>query len=194
MKFPRTPHLPGSRGTDDDIHVQYSYAGEVVATEKMDGSNIMMNSDKFITRSGKTSRADWTYPMWNIFYQVKDSIPAGYWLAGEFLHWQKTVRYENLPHAFIVFGVMKGNKCLAWDDVVDMASNCGLPTVRVIARGNPQQVISAAKNEWREGQEGFVVRPVAAFSLPHYQENVAKWVNGDHVATATNNGINHIVS
>lgn len=27
MKFPRTPHLPGSKGTSDDLHMNYHYNG-----------------------------------------------------------------------------------------------------------------------------------------------------------------------
>lgn len=37
-KFPRTPHLKGSKGTPDDIFKDNcSYKGLMIATEKMDG-------------------------------------------------------------------------------------------------------------------------------------------------------------
>lgn len=191
MKFPRTPHIPGSRGTEDDLYSEYSYDGAVVITEKMDGSNIMMNKSKFITRSGKMSGADWVYPIRNLHFEVGYKIPEGYWLAGEFLYWRKSVEYENLPSIYMVFGAMKGNTCLAWDEVNALAADCGLPVAPVITENDdPAVAIADALRSHQKGMEGFVIRPQESFPLPRYQEYVAKWVNSDHVAVATNNGVN----
>lgn len=194
MKFPRTPHLPGSKATPDDLHADYTYDGPVVVTEKMDGSNIMMNQEKFITRKGSTSTADWTYPVRNFHYAVAQSIPKGIWIAGEFLYWRKAIGYDNLESPFLMFGAMKGNKCLSWTEVENLSAVTGIPTVRIIARGVlASDGISQGRNFLHaqgESTEGFVIRPTDSFQLPHYGEFVAKFVGPHHNPIAANNGIN----
>ena len=52
FKFPRTPHMKGSKGTDDDVFKNhYRYNGLVIATEKMDGSNISLGKETWFTRA-----------------------------------------------------------------------------------------------------------------------------------------------
>lgn len=195
MKFPRTPHIPGSSGTDDDIHAEYTYPGTVIATEKMDGSNIMMNNKKFITRKGETSTAEWTYPIRNLHYQIMHLIPDGVWLAGEFVYWRKNTPYENLPGAYLVFGAVEDGTCLSWNQVKEIAEQCGLPLVNTIGEpGTADQVINNALNHMNGTQEGFVIRPADSFPLNEYKEHVGKWVKPDHNPVAGNNGTNGIVT
>ena len=46
VKYPRTPHLFGSRGTDDDKHLddaesaRFLADGSLIAEEKLDGTNV----------------------------------------------------------------------------------------------------------------------------------------------------------
>ena len=46
VKYPRTPHLFGSRGTDDDKHMgeaeshRFISDGSLVVEEKLDGTNV----------------------------------------------------------------------------------------------------------------------------------------------------------
>lgn len=193
MKFPRTPHIPGSKGTEDDVYQDYTYDGEVIATEKMDGSNIMMNSKKFITRSGKNGShaGDWVWPARNVHQEISQRIPKGYWLAGELVHWRKGVPYDNLPGPYMVFGAMKGNTCLCWDDVVALSEDCGVPTVPVIGSpGHYTEVIENCLDFIDGSQEGFVIRPTGEFSLPHYGDFVSKWVHPNHECIATSVGVN----
>lgn len=195
MKFPRTPHLPGSRGTTDDLHTTYTYPGPVVLTEKLDGSNIMMNNKKFITRKGSTSSATWTWPMREIHQLHSTMIPEGHWIAGEFLYWTKTIPYNNLPYPYIAFGAIKGNKVLPFQEAQDLAAHARLPFARVIetfdnglpANFSPEQYL-------QEGTEGFVIRPLESFPLPRYGEYVAKFVRSDFVSTATSQGTNTFLS
>lgn len=196
VKFPRTPHIPGSRGTSDDIYQPYTYDGEVIATEKMDGSNIMMNSKKFITRSGKSGfdGGEWVWPANNVHIEIAQRIPHGYWIAGELLYWRKGTSYENLPGPYMVFGAMKGNTCLAWDDVLSLAEECGLPVVPVIGSpGHHTKVIGHCMDIMDGSQEGFVIRPTEAFPLPHYGDFASKWVHPNHTSVATNNGVNGVL-
>lgn len=199
MKFPRTPHLPGSKSTPDDIHHMLGrdgnlkLKGDYIATEKMDGSNIMMNSSKFITRKGATSSADWTYPARTIQQTIGHLIPKGVWLAGELVTWRKGIAYDALPGDYIIFGAIKGNDVLAWDDVLEIAANCGLPTVNVLAGPDTaDNVFKKSLSLMNESIEGFVIRPTANFQLPHYANHVAKYVGAHHVGVATANGRNNL--
>lgn len=197
MKFPRTPHLPGSKATADDVWANFTPSGRYIATEKMDGSNIMMNNKKFITRKGGVSSADWTFPARLVHQNIAHLIPQGHWIAGELLTWRKSIAYENLPGDFVVFGVIKGNTVLPWDDVERIASDCGLPLVRVLS--GPESFESVVQEARRsmdsagDSMEGFVVRPAESFSLPHYAKHVAKFVGSHHEAIATSNGKNGVV-
>lgn len=194
MKFPRTPHIPGSRGTDDDIYAPYTYDGTVIATEKLDGSNIMMNNKKFITRKGSTSNAEWTWPMRMIHQAAAKDIPDGYWLAGEFVYWRKSIAYENLPGPYVVFGAMKGNACQPWDVVCDLASAAGLPTVDVLGGpGSYMDVVAQSLNRLNGYKEGFVIRPVDGFSLPKYGDYVSKFVIDEFESVAGHDGVNGLI-
>ena len=191
MKFPRTPHLPGSKGTDDDIMLDSFYiGGEVVATEKMDGSNITLTSDAFYTRSGNTPNTDWTVPARKIWEKVFWQIPDTMQVSGELLTWRKSIPYENLPAEFLVFSVVEDGIVMNWDDTVEIASSLGLLPVPVIAQGAFDEVVSSAKSSMHEGMEGFVVRPSQDFPFSKYGENVAKFVGEHHTPVAGNNGRN----
>lgn len=191
MKFPRTPHLPGSRGTEDDLFSEYSYKGPVVLTEKLDGSNVMINSQEFITRKGSTSNAPWTWPMREIQALHSPFIPKGFWIAGEFLYWQKTVEYKDLPYPYLAFGGVKGNKVLSFEDSQDLAKKAHLPFVKVLEtfpEGLPKDF---KPQDYLEGNsEGFVVRPLESFPLPKYGDFVSKFVRSDFQGTAGSEGMN----
>lgn len=191
MKFPRTPHLPGSKGTDDDIMLDSFFLdGEVVSTEKMDGSNITLAHNTFYTRSGNTPNLDWTVPVRKIWEQVFWQLPETMLVSGELLTWRKSIAYENLPAEFLVFSVIDKGVVLSWEDTQDVASSLDLSPVPTISRGNLKEVLNFSKSKMHEGMEGFVVRPAGEFPFSEYGSFVAKFVGPHHVPVATNNGRN----
>lgn len=191
LKFPRTPHLPGSKGTDDDIMLDSFFLdGEVVSTEKMDGSNITLAHDAFYTRSGNTPNLDWTVPARKVWEQVFWQLPESMMISGELLTWRKSIAYENLPAEFIVFSVIEDGVVLSWDDTVDIASSLGLVTVPVISRGDFGTVLEESMSKMHEGMEGFVIRPCDEFLFAEYSDTVAKFVGAHHSPVAGNNGKN----
>lgn len=194
MKFPRTPHLPGSKGTDDDIMLDsFHLDGDVVSTEKMDGSNVTLASDAFYTRSGNTPNMEWTVPARKIWEQVFWQLPDSMQVAGELLTWRKSIAYESLPAEFLVFSVIDEGEVLGWDDTIEIADSLGLCTVPLIARGAFSDVVALSKASMHEGKEGFVIRPAQTFSFVEYGENVAKFVGAHHNPVAGNNGRNTFV-
>ena len=195
MKFPRTPHIPGSHGTSDDLMLSsFSLESEVIATEKMDGSNIMMNNQKFVTRKGETSYADWTYPARKVWENIFYTIPDGYWIAGELLTWRKCIAYDNLPGDFLAFSVIKDNMILDWDSAEKIINLVGLPLVPVIARGDYDSVHKKCHEWMNDTHEGFVIRSTGSFDIENYGDHVAKFVGDHHTPVEFNNGKNTIVT
>lgn len=192
MKFPRTPHLPGSKATNDDIFATPEHTDTTiyVATEKMDGSNIMMDSHGFGTRNGEPSSAEWVYPARNIWFHCGHLIPEGVTLAGELLTWRKSIAYESLPGEYMIFGAVRDGECLSWSEVCDIADCVGLPIVKEFARGTFDEVVEQSKKLITPKIEGFVVRPVDAFPFTEYAKHVSKFVGAHHNPVAGNNGRN----
>lgn len=197
MKFPRTPHLPGSKATEDDIFNTFDKelieTGEFVATEKMDGSNITMDAFGAYSRSGSTPKDDWFYPARMLHANIAHNIDNGITIAGELLTWRKSIAYDNLTSDFIMFSVMDGSTVLSWDEVVEYAELLELEIVRTIARGSFDEVVESAKKTlYNAGDtmEGFVVRNVDGFDIANYGDNVCKFVGEWHNPVATNNGRN----
>ena len=164
--------------------------GEVVSTEKMDGSNITLAHDAFYTRSGNTPNLDWTVPARKVWEQVFWQLPESLMISGELLTWRKSIAYENLPAEFIVFSVIEDGVVLSWDDTVDIASSLGLVTVPVISRGDFGSVLEESMSKMHEGMEGFVIRPCGQFLFTEYSGTVAKFVGAHHSPVAGNNGKN----
>ncbi len=91
VKYPRTPHLPGSPGRTADDRVWTStapFAGrEVVVTEKMDGENTTIHRDGFHARTTNTgNRHPSRHIIGSVFRDVGHRIPEGDRLCGENLY------------------------------------------------------------------------------------------------------------
>lgn len=196
-KFPRTPHLPGSTATSDDIFARLDAfnADTFVATEKMDGSNIMITNKGAFARNGQPSSADWFYPARDIYNQVGYQLDDNMILVGELLTWRKCIPYEDLAGEFMVFSIIDGDTVMSWDDVVSFAQLLKLPVVPTIASGAIEQVIPKAQAVVEASQgamEGFVMRNRDAFLVDDYASNVAKFVGSWHTPVAGNVGRNGI--
>lgn len=197
MKFPRTPHIPGSTATEDDIFVDVSltHTGEFVATEKMDGSNVMIDRHGAYARNGKAPSADWFYPARDLFHNIGHMIDEGLIIVGELLTWRKCIAYEDLPGDFMLFSVIDNGVILSWDDVAEYGSLLDLPVVPVIARGSFDKVVESSMSKLQakaDSMEGFVVRNTDAFPVDDYASNVAKFVGSWHSPVAGNVGRNGV--
>lgn len=192
-KFPRTPHMKGSKGTDDDIFKNYyRYKGLVIATEKMDGSNISLTKEKWLTRSGNNYNAEWTYPINNFYYFIKDKLKANEVVLGEFLHWRKSVSYENLPSDYMAFGIKEDDLILDWKATKKRASELGIPIVRELSKvGTFDEVVKEAKSNLTDEIEGFVIRPIDSFPMDKYNVYVRKFVQSHFESVRYSEGKNN---
>ncbi len=157
FKFPRTPHMKGSKGTDDDVFKNhYRYDGLVIATEKMDGSNISLGKETWFTRAGNSYNKEWTYPINAWYYPIKDKLKDNEVVLGEFLHWRKSVPYNNLPSDYMLFGIKEDDLILDWETTKKRAKELGIPVVRELSKiGTFDEVVKEATANLTEDIEGF---------------------------------------
>jgi len=214
-KMPSQKHLPWSQ---EDARQQkwLNYAealtmfdGEtVVITEKMDGANACLTSDKVYARShsGEPHREEWDYLKKKHREELMHKIPDDFAFFGEYLYARHSIKYNDLPAYFMLFGVYwkKTDEWLSWNEVDAFAEELGIPTVPVIekihieekenelTKNFPEfQTIHEAleermpkgESEYGDTREGYVVRNERSFKLDELTENMAKCVREDHVQT-----------
>ncbi|WP_314588139.1 RNA ligase family protein [Paenibacillus terrigena] len=192
MKYPKTMHLPWSRGyTDDDKilrNTDHFIGQEVVITEKMDGENTTMYSDFIHARSLDSKDHSSRHYVKTLHGGIKYLIPEGYRLCGENVYAKHSLFYSSLPGYFMLFSVWNDrNICLSWDDTVAWANQLGIPLVPVLYRGiwSEETAKQCYTKQSRCGgeQEGYVVRLASEFSYEDFKCSVAKFVRKNHVQT-----------
>jgi hypothetical protein len=190
VKYPRTPHLPGSPGATNDDKVLSSldcFKGKsLIVTVKMDGENTTMTKDKCYARSVDSRHHESRSWVKGLHAEVSHLIPSGWRICGENMYAKHSIYYEDLPAYFLVFSVWNSfNECLCWDATAEWCEKLKLCTVPVLYEdidiGAAQTF--AAKDPRLVGQEGFVIRNADAFHYNNFSSNVAKWVRANHVAT-----------
>ena len=122
LKYPRTPHLEGSRlqpGDEDLSQIRFSeIAGRhLVVEEKCDGANSAISFSKegelFLQSRGHYLSGGYRERHFNLmkqwanvhrdaFYQV---LGGRYILYGEWMYAKHTVFYDSLPHYFMEFDI-----------------------------------------------------------------------------------------
>lgn len=122
-KYPRTPHLEGSRiqlGDEDLESVPFSEirGQRVVVEEKIDGANaaisfsddgkLLLQSRGHYLRGGPRERHFALFKTWangisDVLWPV---LGARYVLYGEWVYAKHTVFYDRLPHYFLVFDAL----------------------------------------------------------------------------------------
>lgn len=190
VKYPRTFHLPWSPGMTSDDKVLRSVSGllsrEVVVTEKVDGENTSLYRTGFHARSLDSRHhpsRDWLAQYHATFAH---DIPENWRICGENLYARHSLSYTNLPSFFLGFSVWDDqNRCLSWDDTLEFFELLGITPVPVLMRGHLTEadLLALAKSLDLDRQEGFVVRPAAAFSYDDFNTHVGKYVRPGHVQT-----------
>src|SRR4051812_30758111 len=154
IKYPRTPHLFGSRGTDDDKHLGRFESEEFIADpsliveEKLDGTNVGIH----FTTAGRlvlqcrgneiTAGMHAQYDLFKQWTMGKRSVLEGmledrFILFGEWLYARHSVHYRRLPHYFFEFDIYD-KETRAFVDLarrMSMLEGTGIRTVPVLHRG-----------------------------------------------------------
>ncbi len=123
LKYPRTPHLEGSRlqpGDEDLSQVPFSYlqGRHLVVEEKIDGANsaisfspegeLLLQSRGHYLTGGYRERHYNLMKQWASIHQDAffDVLGARFIMYGEWLYAKHTVYYDNLPHYFLEFDIL----------------------------------------------------------------------------------------
>jgi hypothetical protein len=191
IKYPRTPHLPWSRGATNDDRVLSSvdhFEGkEIVITEKCDGENFSLYRDychpRSTTYSPHPSR-DWIK---KFHAQIRHEIPEGWRVCGENLFAKHSIHYRNLHSYFYAYSIWDDqNMALSWDETTEYCELIGIRTVPLIHRGlfredKTRHLLSRAVDF--EAVEGYVIRLASSFAFKDFSTSVAKYVRARHVQT-----------
>lgn len=188
IKYPRTMHLPNSKGlTTDDKYIKTldGFVGrQVVITEKMDGENTTLYCDGLHARSMDSRHhpsRDWIKSFWS---QMGYKIPKGWRVCGENLYAQHSIKYDNLQSYFYGFSIWNDrNVALSWDDTLRWFDRLGINPVPVLYVGefDADVIEKLAKNMNTSSKEGFVIRVKGSIPYEEFDKKVAKWVRANHV-------------
>jgi len=155
VKYPRTPHLFGSKGADDDKHLgrraseSFIANPSLVVEEKLDGTNVGLHftiAGRMVLQCRGHEITEGMHPQYDLFKQwasvkrpvLETMLTDRFILYGEWLYARHSVHYRALPHYFFEFDI--------WDKDVGcfldlatrlrMLGGTGLSTVPVLHRGS----------------------------------------------------------
>lgn len=123
LKYPRTPHLAGSRLQPGDEDLPLIAAGALhglplVIEEKLDGSNcgvsfaadgtLLLQSRGHVLTGGARERQFDLFKRWASHHRtwLQERLGTRYVMYGEWLFARHTIRYDALPHYFLEFDVL----------------------------------------------------------------------------------------
>lgn len=122
LKYPRTPHLEGSRlqpgdHDHDQVHVAHLTQGELIWEEKVDGANsgisfddhsrLQLQSRGHVLSGGAREAQFNLFKTWATSYEEDLYCVLGerYIMFGEWCYARHSVFYDLLPHYFLEFDV-----------------------------------------------------------------------------------------
>ena len=153
-KYPRTPHLFGSRGTDDDKHLGQAESLRLLADpsliveEKLDGTNVgihFTSSGRLVLQCRGHEITPGMHAQYDLFKQwtmgkrhvLELMLEDRMLLFGEWLYARHSVHYRRLPHYFFEFDIYdkQMEHFLDLGSRLTMLDGTGLLTVPVVCRG-----------------------------------------------------------
>jgi hypothetical protein len=154
VKYPRTPHLFGSRGTDDDKHLgeaeslRFLAEPSLIVEEKLDGTNVGIHfapDGRMALQCRGHLITEGMHPQYDLFKQwaaverpvLEATLEDRFILFGEWVHAKHSVHYLRLPHYFFEFDIhdKRGGDFLSLERRLDLLEGMGLHTVPVIHTG-----------------------------------------------------------
>ena len=154
IKYPRTPHLFGSKGTDDDKHLGRKESEAFIADlsliveEKIDGTNVGIHFNsrgRMVLQCRGHEITDGMHPQYDLFKQwtmgkrpvLEAMLEDRLLLFGEWLYARHSVHYRCLPHYFFEFDIYDKEKQVFLDlaSRLEKLAGTGIVTVPVIHRG-----------------------------------------------------------
>ncbi len=198
-KYNRTFHLPWSPGATSDDKMAHDVSSllniPIVVSEKVDGSNVSLETDAVYARSHANVPTHPSFDLLKALHsQVKHLITPDYQVFGEWVFAVHSLAYDKLPGYFLAFGVrdLRTNRWASWDNVEATASGLAVPTVPVLFRGVVKTdtelerltcTLASQPSALGTIREGVVVRVAGAFDDKDFSTSVNKMVRANHVQT-----------
>jgi hypothetical protein len=154
VKYPRTPHLFGSRGTDDDKHLgdaesaRFLADESLIVEEKLDGTNVgihLTGNGSMVLQCREHLITEGMHPQYDLFKQwaavkrlvLEERLADRLILFGEWLYARHSIRYRGLSHYFFEFDIYdkETRGFLSLGRRLALLDGTGLHTVPVIHTG-----------------------------------------------------------
>jgi hypothetical protein len=154
VNYPRTPHLFGSKGTDDDKHMgedeshHFLSDKSLIVEEKLDGTNVGIHftvEREMVLQCRGHLITEGMHPQYDLFKQwnavkrsvLEDRLADRYLLFGEWLYARHSVQYRQLPHYFFEFDIYdkEGEDFLSLERRLTLLKGTGIHTVPVLHVG-----------------------------------------------------------
>lgn len=155
IKYPRTPHLFGSEGTDDDKRLnkddsdRFLADASLVVEEKIDGTNVGIHftaAGELVLQCRGHLITEGMHPQYDLFKQwaavkrlaLEERLEDRFILFGEWVYARHSVRYRQLPHYFFEFDVYDKDEeaFLSLERRLVLIDCLGIETVPVLHTGN----------------------------------------------------------
>ena len=159
IKYPRTPHLFGSTGTDDDKHLSDQESSKflnndsLIVEEKLDGTNVgihFTSSGQMMLQCRGHLIATGMHPQYDLFKQwaivkrtvLEQRLEDRLILFGEWLYARHSIFYRQLAHYFFEFDIYDKRQKLFLDlrQRRQLLEQTGIETVPVVATGSIDRV------------------------------------------------------
>lgn len=202
MKYPRTLHVPWSKGATNDDKIAKDISTllnkEIIITEKVDGSNTSLEAYGCFARTHAGPPTHSSFDGLKALHaNIKHLIPEEYQIFGEWCYALHSIAYDKLPSYFLAFGVRQVANLpdfvwSSWADVELLADEIGVPTVPVLWKGickkeselqEITEILVKQPSLLGNIREGVVIRVANDFLDQDFSKYVMKWVRKDHVQT-----------
>ena len=154
VKYPRTPHLFGSKGTDDDKHmseeesIAFIADKSLIVEEKIDGTNVgihFSSAGQMVLQCRGHLITQGTHPQYDLFKQwtavkrgvIEERLEDRFILFGEWVYARPSVHYRQLPHYFFEFDIYDKDEevFLRLEQRLALLEGTGIETVPVLHQG-----------------------------------------------------------
>lgn len=154
VKYPRTPHLFGSKGTDDDKHMgedeslRFIAEKSLIIEEKLDGTNVgihFQSDGEMVLQCRGHLITEGMHPQYDLFKQwaavkrtaLEDRLADQFILSGEWLYARHSVHYRQLSHYFFEFDIYdkQSESFLTLVQRLKLLEGSGIETVPVVRTG-----------------------------------------------------------
>lgn len=153
-KYPRTPHLFGSKGTDDDKHLSETESrrfvsdDSLIVEEKIDGTNVgihFSNVGEMVLQCRGHLITEGMHPQYDLFKQwavvkrhvLETQLENRFILFGEWAYARHSIHYRKLTHYFFEFDLYDKEQEVFLDlnQRLALLEGTGIQTVPVLHRG-----------------------------------------------------------